>query len=127
MMMSRAFGQVAMGVLLSAAVVGCGASPEKQARLAAAEHVAMGKAEPPPNCRMLSAYTAKDPKMYAPFANLAANSDAALREMRIHAADIGGNYVVIEWVMGPMAQGRIYGCPVDGVPAGGELPPQGRP
>jgi hypothetical protein len=126
MIMSRmSAGTLMAGMLLSVVALGCGGSAAKQARLAAASHVAMGKAEPPPNCNMLSAYNAKDPKMYAPFANLAANSDAALQELRIHAADIGGNYVVVEWVMGPMAQGRIFACPTP--PAAGEMPPQGRP
>lgn len=127
MIMSRmCVGGVIAGMLLSVAALGCGGSAAKQARLAAASHVVMGRAEPPPNCNMLSAYSAKDPKMYAPFANFAANSDAALQELRIHASDIGGNYVVVEWVMGPMAQGRIYACPAEGVPAAGEMPPQGR-
>ncbi len=126
MIMSRmSVGAMIAGMLLSVASVGCGRAAMKQARLEAASHVAMGRAEPPPNCNMLSAYNAKDPKIYAPFANMGANSDAALQELRLHAADIGGNYVVVEWVMGPMAQGRIYACPVP--PANGEMPPQGRP
>jgi hypothetical protein len=126
MIMSKmSAGVVIAAMSVSVGALGCGHSAMKQARLEAASHVAMGRAEPPPNCNMLSAYNAKDPKMYAPFANMGANSDAALQELRLHAADIGGNYVVVEWVMGPMAQGRIYSCPVP--PAPGEMPPQGRP
>ena len=124
MFMSRSC-VVATGMLLSVVAVGCGGSAARQARLAAASHVIMGKAEPPPSCQMLSAYQAKDPKMYAPFANLAANSDAALQELRIHAGDIGANYVVVEWVMGPMAQGRLFACPPDALPGAGPMPPQG--
>jgi hypothetical protein len=126
MIMSKmSVGGVMAGMLLSVAGLGCGGAA-KEARLAAASHVVMGRAEPPPACNLLSAYNAKDPKIYAPFANFAANSDAALQELRIHAADIGGNYVVVEWVMGPTAQGRIYACPVQGLPPAGEMPAQGR-
>jgi len=124
--MIKHLGLGAAYLLLSIAALGCGGA-EKEARLAAASTVAMGKAEPPPTCKLLSSYMAKDPKIYAPFASLGANSDAALRELRLKASDSGANYVVLEWVAGPAAQGRLYACPPDAIPAQGAAVAPGGP
>ena len=122
--MMRRSGYGVMWMLLGIATLGCGGE-DKQARLAAASHVVMGRVEPPPVCRLVMSYMARDPKAYAPFAALAANSEDALRELRLKASDSGANYVVVDFVAGPSAQGRLYACPPEAVPPPGAVPAVG--
>lgn len=114
--------------LLALTAVGCGGSgsyEERQAALAkakAASAVTVGKTEPSSACKLIGAQQATDPKMYTPFANFGANSDDALQNLRQKAVDRGANYVVLDFVAGPMANGRLYACPEGAIPDPGAPP-----
>lgn len=121
---------------LALLVVACGGSSsyqERQAELAKAREASallVGKAEPPSSCRLIGAQQSMDPKIYAPFASFGANSDDALEALREKAIERGANYVVLDFVAGPSAQGRLFACPSDALatlsgPGGGAAPPAG--
>jgi hypothetical protein len=116
---------------LAAACGGSSSYQERQAALVqarAASALLVGKAEPPSSCRLLGAQQSMDPKVYAPFASFGANSDDALEALREKAVERGANYVVLDFVAGPSAQGRLFACPSDALatlsgPGGGAAPP----
>jgi hypothetical protein len=121
---------------LACLAVGCGGSSsyqERQAALAKSQRASallVGKAEPPSSCRLIGAQQSMDPKVYAPFASFGANSDDALEALREKAVERGANYVVLDFVAGPSAQGRLFACPSDALatlsgPGGGAAPPVG--
>lgn len=124
-----------LGLVCIASLAACGGSSEsykaRQAELVraqAASRLLVGKAEPPTTCRFIGAQQSMDPKVYAPFASFGANSDDALESLREKSLERGANYVVLDFVMGPTAQGRLFACPPEALaslsgPGGGAAPP----
>jgi hypothetical protein len=105
--------------LLSVASLGCASSEDRQDRVArklAAAQIVVAKTEPGSACTLIGTQEGKDPKMYAPFANLGANSEGAMENLRAKALDRGANYIVLDFMMGPMANGRLYACPPGNIP-----------
>jgi hypothetical protein len=118
---------IASATVLHAA--GCGGSSEsyqdRQAALAksqAASSIVVSKQEPPSSCRNIGVVEGKDPKMYAPFASMGANSEDAMINLREKALEKGGNYVVLDMAFGPMAQGRLFACPPGAAEAVAQAP-----
>ena len=122
---------VLAGVLLVTAA--CGGSArykERQAALAKAPAPAAlqgSKQEAPKTCTALGAVDGRDPKMYAPFASMGANSEGAMENLREKALERGANYVVLDGVFGPIANGRIYHCPPEALAGDGAAAPPGGP
>ena len=105
--------------LLAVASIGCASSEDRADRAArklAAAQIVVGKMEPGSACNLIGVQEGRDPKMYAPFANLAANSEGAMDNLRAKALDRGANYILLDSIMGPMATGRLYACPAGGIP-----------
>ena len=105
--------------LLSVAALGCASSQDRQEKVArklAAAQIVASKTEPGSACTSIGQQEGRDPIMYAPFANMGANSEGAMQNLREKALDRGANYIVIDSVMGPMASGRLYACPPGAIP-----------
>ena len=107
-------------VLLAVTAIGCGGSSadrqDRVQRKLAAAAIVVGKTEPGSACALIGAQQSNDPKIYAPFANMAANSDGAMTALREKAFDRGANYIVLDFIGGPVANGRLYNCPPGNIP-----------
>lgn len=114
---------------LAIATVGCGGSAEERqdraARKLAAAAIVVSKSEPGSACTLIGTQEGRDPKMWAPFANLAANSEGAMENLRDKALDRGANYILLDSIMGPMATGRLYACPPGKIPDAAAPPGSG--
>ena len=106
--------------LLAVTAIGCGGSAEARADKAAkkleAAQIVVGKTEPGSACHLIGVQEGRDPKMFVPYANLGANSEGAMDNLRLKALDRGANYILLDNIMGPMATGRLYACPAGGIP-----------